>query len=211
MSNQVTPETKKVSTVLEKSARALNAAELSIGKVVTDLTNNVSSLVVQQQSLAQDIEFKGRELQEITAQTDAAARDARIELDFRIRENEDQVRAQLLKKAGLVSTTTEFLTALTNEKDAAIDALNNAEYAAVSAAEKALHSSYSSKIFAIEAGHKVAIAELNANSKADQQQIKTLADQVDQLRADLKAEREARVAMAEAAAKAQGVVVNTGK
>lgn len=211
MTNQQTPETKKVSTILEKSARALTAAESTIAKTVADLTTNVASLVTQQQTLAQDIEFKGREFQEISLQTDAAARDARIDLDFRVRENEDQVRAQLLKKAGLVATTNEFLNALTNEKDAAIDSLNSAEYSAVSAAEKALHASYGSKIFGIESGHKVAIAELNANSKADQQQIKTLSDQVDQLREDLKAEREARVAMAEAAAKAQGVVVNTGK
>ena len=37
MSNQVTPETKKVSTVLEKSTRALAAGQATIGKVIVDL------------------------------------------------------------------------------------------------------------------------------------------------------------------------------
>ena len=37
MSNQVTPETKKVSTVLEKSTRALAAGQAAIGKVIVDL------------------------------------------------------------------------------------------------------------------------------------------------------------------------------
>ena len=37
MSNQVTSETKKVSTVLEKSARALAAGQTAIGKVIADL------------------------------------------------------------------------------------------------------------------------------------------------------------------------------
>lgn len=58
MSNQVTPETKKVSTVLEKSTRALAAGQAAIGKVIVDLEAGVASLVAQQQSLAQDIEFK---------------------------------------------------------------------------------------------------------------------------------------------------------
>lgn len=211
MSNQVTPETKKVSTVLDKSARALATGQAAIGKVITDLESGVSTLVAQQQSLALDIEFKGRELAEVTANTDAAVREAKIELDFRVRENEDKVRNDLLKKAGLVATTQAELDAAEDQIAELTTAANQTEFRAVKAKEQEVAAAWQARVLALESNHKVQMAELVANANADKQHINSLTEQVDQLRGDLKAEREARVQMAEAASKAAGVVVNAGK
>ena len=63
----------------------------------------------------------------------------------------------------------------------------------------------------LEATHKVAIAELNANTKADKDRIAMLTEQLEAARGDLKAERETRLEIAKADANRQGVVVNTGK
>ena len=211
MSNQVTPDTKKVSTVLEKSTRALAAGHAAIGKVIVELEAGVASLVAQQQSLAQDIEFKGRELAEVTANTEAAARDAKIELDFRVRENEDKVRIDLVKKAGLVTVTQAALTEL--EEDAAVANVraNQSEFEAVKRAEQALHAKYSSEIANLKADQKVELAELNAQAKSDATTIALLKGQIASLEETIKANREADVQKAEAASKAAGVVVNAGK
>lgn len=211
MSNQVTPETKKVSTVLEKSTRALAAGQTAIGKVIADLESGVSNLVAQQQSLAQDIEFKGRELAEVTATTDAAVRDAKIDLDFRVRENEDKVRNELLKKAGLVATTQAELNELAEEAQAANVRANQTEFEAVKRAEQALHSKYNAEIAGLKADQKVELAELNAQAKSDATTIALLKGQIESLEATIKANREADVQKAEAASKAAGVVVNAGK
>ena len=211
MSNQVTPETKKVSTVLEKSTRALAAGQTAIGKVIADLESGVSNLVAQQQSLAQDIEFKGRELAEVTATTDAAVRDAKIDLDFRVRENEDKVRNELVKKAGLVTTTQAELNALEEEAQAANVRANQTEFEAVKRAEQALHSKYNAEIAGLKADQKVELAELNAQAKSDATTIALLKGQIESLEATIKANREADVQKAEAASKAAGVVVNAGK
>lgn len=211
MSNQVTPETKKVSTVLEKSTRALAAGQAAIGKVILDLEAGVAALVAQQQSLAQDIEFKGRELAEVTANTEAAMRDAKIELDFRVRENEDKVLTELVKKAGLVTTTQAALTELEEDAAVANARANQTEFESVKRAEQALHAKYGSEIANLKAEQKVELAELNAQAKSDATTIALLKGQIASLEETIKANREADVQKAEAASKAAGVVVNAGK
>lgn len=211
MSNQVTPETKKVSTVLEKSTRALAAGQAAIGKVIVDLESGVASLVAQQQSLAQDIEFKGRELAEVTANTDAAVREAKIDLDFRVRENEVVVRNELVKKAGLITTTQAEINALMEEAQAANVRATQTEFEAVKRAEQALHAKYQSEIANLKADQKVELAELNAQAKSDATTIALLKGQIASLEETIKANREADVQKAEAASKAAGVVVNAVK
>lgn len=211
MSNQVTPETKKVSTVLDKSTRALAVGQTAFGKVIAELQSGVEALTNQQATLAQDIEFKGRELAEVTAQTDAAVRDAKIDLDFRVRENEGKVLAELLRKTGQVATTDAHLAELNNAVSDATTRANQAEFAAVKDAEKALHAKYGSEIAGIKADHRVEQAELNAQAKSDETTIALLKGQVASLEETITAMREAEISKAEAASKAAGVVVNAGK
>ena len=161
--------------------------------------------------LAQDVEFKARELQEVTATTEAAARDAKIELDFRVRENEDKVRIELVRKAGLVTTTQAELNELAESAQAATVQLQKGEFAAVKAATDRIHAEYKAALNALESGHKVEMAELNANAKSDATTIQLLKGQIASLEATINANREAEIKKAEAASNAQGVTVNTGK
>ena len=211
MSNQVTPETKKASTVLDKSTRALAVGQTAFGEVITELQVGVDTLALQQANLAQDIEFKGRELAEVTAQTDTAVRDAKIDLDFRVRENEGKVLAELLRKTGQVATTQAELNELVETAQAAEVRATQTEFAAVKSAEQELHAKYNSEIAGIKADHRVEQAELNAQAKSDATTIALLKGQVASLEETITAMREAEISKAEAASKAAGVVVNAGK
>lgn len=197
--------------IVDKSTRALTSAAATLNKTLVELQNGVEALVQEQSSLADDIHFKKEELKEIESQNDVAVRTAAADLRLRVKEDEEQVLTELLDSRNLITTTEEEQQVRTNELTIAVQRANQAEFVAVKEAEAKLHNHYKSQFAGLEATHKVEIAELNANAKADKQAITTLTEQVAQLREDLKAEREARVAMAEAAAKAQGVVVNTGK
>lgn len=197
--------------IVDKSTRALTSAAATLNKTLVELQNGVEALVQEQSSLADDIHFKKEELKEIESQNDVAVRSAAAELRLRIKEDEDQVLVELLNSRNLVTTTEADIEDLNAQVIQSKAELEAAEYKAVREAEQRISAQYQARIATQEANHKVEIAELNANAKADKQAIATLTEQVAQLRADLTAEREARVAMAEAAAKAQGVVVNTGK
>lgn len=211
MSNQVTAETKQVSTVLDKSIKAVAATVAASNKTFTEVQAGLETLLNKQVSLSQDIEYKGRELAEISVQTEQKLRDAKIELDFKVRENEDKVRGELLSKAGLVATTQAELNRLNSELSAAKDAAQRTEFDAVSAAEQKLHSEYKALLATQKAQNDVVLAEFKANAKSDTARIQSLNEQVEQLREDLAAERKARVDIAQAEANKQGVVVNTGK
>ena len=130
---------------------------------------------------------------------------------FRVRENEDKVRNELVKKAGLVTTTQAELNELAEEAQAANVRANQTEFEAVKRAEQALHSKYNAEIAGLKADQKVELAELNAQAKSDATTIALLKGQIESLEATIKANREADVQKAEAASKAAGVVVNAGK
>ena len=204
-------DVKKVLTSVDRSTKAINAAAEGLSKVTATVAAEVEVLAKQQAQLATDIEFKQNELDNLDSKLTTAVREQAAELALRVRENEREVLDSLLKKTGQVATTQAALNQLEEDKAVAEDRAAQKEFAAVKEAEAKLHADYRSRISTIESNHKVEIAQLNANATADKETIATLKEQVAQLRDDLKAEREARVQMAEAAAKAQGVIVNTGK
>ena len=208
MSNQVTPETKKASTVLDKSTRALAVGQTAFGKVIAELQSGVDTLALQQANLAQDIEFKGRELAEVTAQTDTAVRDAKIDLDFRVRENEGKVLAELLRKTGQVASTQAELNELAETAQAAEVRATQTEFAAVKSAEQSLHAKYGSEIAGLKSDHKVEIAQLNANAQRDSAMLKALTDQVASLQTTIVANREAETARTQALAQSSITVNN---
>lgn len=204
MSNQ---ETKKVLTVVDKSTKALATVASQVAVVVADLQNTASIAA----SLAQDIEFRQNELENLESQLHTQQREQAAELRLRIREDEDSVLNELLTARGLVTTTEQEISETNNQILELTGLADRTEFKAVKEAESKLHSSYGVKISTIEAEHKVEIAELKADAKSDKAQLAAQAETIEQLRADIKAEREARISIAESAAKAQGVVVNTGK
>ena len=111
----------------------------------------------------------------------------------------------------MVTTTQAELDELAESAQAATVQLQKGEFAAVKAATDRIHTEYKATLNALESGHKVEMAELNANAKSDATTIQLLKGQIASLEATITANREAEIKKAEAAANAQGVTVNTGK
>lgn len=70
---------------------------------------------------------------------------------------------------------------------------------------------FQQKLKDAEAAHRIQTAELTAKSNAKDDRIALLLEQLEEARGQIKAERETRLAIAEADSKRQGVVLNTGK
>lgn len=125
--------------------------------------------------------------------------------------NEDKVLGDLLKARGLVSIDPTEVQTLRDELYNAQTGNSQAIEDAVSQAQSNAARELNARLAAQTAEHKVQIAELNANAGAKDQKITFLESQVAELRKQIDAERETRLAIAQAESGRQGVVVNAGK
>lgn len=200
-------DSKTVISVTERATKAVATAASGLSKVVADL----QSLADGSERISQEIQFKQQELGQIEAQFDEKFAEEKSKLKIKVLENEDGVLNSLLKARGLVAIEPGVVDGLRNELAVAQDSNEDAINAAVAAAERSAAIQLNAVKSNLEAAHKVAIAELNANTKADKDRIAMLTEQLEAARGDLKAERETRLEIAKADANRQGVVVNTGK
>lgn len=194
-------------TTADRSVKAIGVATAGLSKVVAE----VLALTTVAETLSADIQQKEGQLADLTRQLDLNTRSAAAELNVRVAEAENAVLNELLTKNKLVRLTAEEHNALTNRLEAAVnDATLNTE-AAVKATESAMFSKYNAIIKDQEAGFKVASAELVADLRAVKERNAFLTEELVKARADLTAERAARIEIAKAEAGRQGVVVNAGK
>lgn len=200
-------DSKTVISVTERATKAVATAASGLSKVVADL----QSLAEGSERISQEIQFKQQELGNIEAQFNEKLAEEKSKLKIKVLENEDGVLNALLKARGLVAIEPGVVDGLRNELSVAQDSNEDAINAAVAAAERSAAIQLNAVKSNLESAHKVAIAELNANTKADKDRIAMLTEQLEAARADLKAERETRLEIAKADANRQGVVVNTGK
>lgn len=200
-------DSKTVISVTERATKAVATAATGLSKVVADL----QSLAEGSERISQEIQFKQQELGNIEAQFNEKLAEEKSKLKIKVLENEDGVLNALLKARGLVAIEPGVVDGLRNELSVAQDSNEDAINAAVAAAERSAAIQLNAVKSNLESAHKVAIAELNANTKADKDRIAMLTEQLEAARADLKAERETRLEIAKADANRQGVVVNTGK
>lgn len=200
-------EVKKVITVADRSTKALNTAATGLVKVAQDL----AGLAEQAVSLATDIEYKQNDLDNLSQQFDTKFREQTAELKLKVVEDEDKVLASLLKARGLVTIAPNELNTLRSDLAVALDSNEDALAEAKAAGERSAAISYNAQKAAIESGHKVAIAEYQANEKASNQRIAFLETQIVDLKGQITAEREARITIAQAESQRQGVTVNNGK
>lgn len=200
-------DSKTVISVTERATKAVATAATGLSKVVADL----QSLAEGSERISQEIQFKQQELGNIEAQFNEKLAEEKSKLKIKVLENEDGVLNALLKARGLVAIEPGVVDGLRNELAVAQDSNEDAINAAVAAAERSAAIQLNAVKSNLESAHKVAIAELNANTKADKDRIAMLTEQLEAARADLKAERETRLEIAKADANRQGVVVNTGK
>ena len=205
--SKVTPtsnEVKKTLTIVDRSTKALNTAADAVVKAAQDLQN----ITVASTQLTQDIEFKQSELDSLEEQLVIKQREQAAELRLRVKENADAVLAELLKERGLITTTTKDVKDLEAQLAKAL-ADNSAEVeAAIQHTTAEITSVFKAQLAQKDSDHKVEIASLKANATAAQERITFLTAELAQARAQVEADRTARVEIAKAEAARQGVVVN---
>ena len=204
---KVTPtsnEVKKTLTIVDRSTKALNTAADAVVKAAQDLQN----ITVASTQLTQDIEFKQSELDSLEEQLVIKQREQAAELRLRVKENADAVLAELLKERGLITTTTKDVKDVEAQLAKAL-ADNSAEVeAAIQHTTAEITSVFKAQLAQKDSDHKVEIASLKANATAAQERITFLTAELAQARAQVEADRTARVEIAKAEAQRQGVVVN---
>jgi len=200
-------EVKKVITVSDRSTKALVVAIAGLGKITSDLSA-LGDITVK---LADDIEFKQSQLDHLDIEFENKFREASAELRLRVKEDSRAVLDELLANFDMGSISTSALEDLVRQVRT-LQADYTAELAdAEQTGFRKGAAEFQAKMKEADSLHKISTAELTAKSNAKDDKIKMYESQVQQLQADLKAERETRLAIAQAESGRQGVVVNAGK
>lgn len=200
-------EVKKVITVADRSTKAMTAAAAGLAKVASDL----QTLADTSASLAQEIEFKQSDLDNLSSQFDTRFREATAELKLKVIEDEDKVLASILKARGLVTIAPTELTDLQKQLQVAQRDLTDELAAATAEGHRTAAISHNAAKSTLEAEHRVTLAQHEANARSAQDRIAFLTEQNESLKGQITAERETRLEIAKADASRQGVTVNNGK
>ena len=200
-----TNATHVVATVAEKAQKSLVLAATAAAKIFTDIASATQTL----EQVVEDVQIQENKLNSIAESTKNAVREAAIELDFAIRENENKVLSNLMSKYGYAAITEEQMNALQNAL-AAAQSVNADDIAkAVEAKTSYIYAAHNAQMAALKAAQAVEIANTTAELKAAQMQNNFMAQQVEDLRSQVEADRAARIEIAKAESGRQGVVVNT--
>lgn len=200
-------ETKKVITVADRSTKALVVATTGLAKIASDLSALSDSTV----KLADDIEFKQSQLDNLNVEFDNKFRESAAQLRLRVLEDEDGVLIDLLQNRGLAHVKVTVLNELERNLESALADNSQAVAEAEANGFRKGAAEFQQKLKDAEAAHRIQTAELTAKSNAKDDRIALLLEQLEEARGQIKAERETRLAIAEADSKRQGVVLNTGK
>ena len=194
-----------IATIAEKAQKALLKQAQDNKKLMEEITASAASL----DTLIEAVQIKENALKNLEDQTKTQVREAAIELDLAVRENEQDVLTSLLQRYRYAAITQEAVQALQNRVSAAESV--NAEAIAKAADEKSrsIYATAAAQLAALKAEHAVDTANISADLKAAHMQISFLQRQVIDLQAQVEADRTARVEIAKAESGRQGVVVNT--
>ena len=163
-------EVKKVITVADRSTKALVVAIAGLGKITSDLST-LGDITVK---LADEIEFKQSQLDNLDVEFDNKFREASAELRLRIKEDESGVLKQLLTQFGLAYITSDALQTLQSDLAQA-----NEDYSAELANAESVGfrkgaAEFQAKLKEAESAHRISVAELTAKSNAKDDKIKML-------------------------------------
>ena len=205
MSNINTQTSTSIATVAEKAQKALLKQAAENKKVLEDILNTSTALEL----LIEDVQIQENKLNSIAESTKNAVREAAIELDFAIRENENKVLSNLMIKYGYAAITEAQMLSLQSAL-ASAQSVNADDIAkAVEAKTSSIYAGHNAQMAALKAAQAVEIANTTAELKAAQMQNNFMAQQVEDLRSQVEADRAARIEIAKAESGRQGVVVNT--
>lgn len=193
--------------ILDRSNKNMQAAAASIVKAAAEL----QALAQTSEAVTLQIEDLNAEAAALAAQNATARREAATELKLQVQEDRRNVLQQLLKADNLALITETDLTNIRSELTA-IKIKDDAELkTAIAQAVAAAKRDAGAEALQVEATNRVSTAAKDATIEAQTGKIEFLTEQVADLRKQLDAERTTRLAIAQADAGKQGVIVNTGK
>ena len=197
----------KVLTIVDRSSIALNNAAGNLKKVM----NELETLIPVSTQLITDVEFQQNKLDNLNQTYIQKEREAKAELNIRIKENEVDVLNELLISRQLTSLPIQEHRALLSEHEVLKKDNEASISAAVKVATEQLSVTHKGISDRQEAAHQVEIATLKASNTSLEERNQFLQTQIEALQNQITSEREARIAIAQAEANKQGVVINTGK
>jgi len=193
----------KVLTATDKTSKAVLAANAALVANITIAQETLPALLTE-------IENKQSELLVIDQEIADKSRRAKVELGIKVSENEEAVLKGLLDKRKLAMVTTTDLATLQEELSKAQASDKSAIDTAVAIAVAGVKRDAEMAALVIKSAHEVATAKSTADIEALQTKVQHLESSLDAARADLTAERAARITIAQADAGREGVTVNTG-
>ena len=195
------------SVALTRASTTLQGTVAQVEKVVADL----QALVTVSSAMATKIEDQQAESAAIAAENEVARREAAAELRLQVKEDRAAVTSELLAEAGLARITQAEVDAIRADLAAKVAADDKELKTAVAIAVQAEKRDALAAAAQVDAANKVAAAQKDATISMQEDKIKFLGTQVQQLQAQIEAERTTRLEIARAEAQKQGVVVNNGK
>lgn len=201
------PEVTRTITRTERASRGLAKAVADVAKIISDLEASTVTAI----SLNEQIEDRQAELDALDKSFDTKQRECAAELRLRTKEDSDAVLRELLEEREFTAVSNEAWASMVADLDAAESVKAEEVSKAVRSAVRDLEAKHRNELAEITAAHRVESAEVNAGVVAKDIQIANLTEQVNELRAQIAAERETRLEIARAESSRQGVVVNAGK
>ena len=193
--------------ILDRAAKNLQAVQAAASKAATDLGTLVTESIAQAEKI-EDLKLEASQLEEANAY---ARRSAAAELELRVKEDRSTTLQVLLREQGLAHISVAEVEGIRKELEARL-AKDDADLkAAVAVAVANVTRDFKAEAAQAEANNKVATAEKDATIQQQKAQLEFMAAQVADLRKQIDDERSTRLAIAQADAGKQGVIVNTGK
>lgn len=198
MSKQTVNQVKKFDTITDKATKALVTATNGLNKILDELNTQVAIA----EELTEEVQTKQDQLVNIDKDLGVKVREHAAELALQCRENEETLVAALLTKTGRADIQQTEVEAMHKETAALKESTQTAVDGAMAAAKRSSESAMSAVKDQMDAKHSVETAELKANISSLQGRVGYLTDQVATYKQMLDDERNARVAQAEASARA---------
>ena len=197
-------ETKTTVTIISQATKSLS----KIGSDLVKATAALGELTTVSEGLADSIELRSVELENMKTEMATSLRDAKADLAIDVKENADSVLDGLMASRGLATITASDLSSLHARVND--DEYNNSVEIrqAVDAANTASAIACNAKISAAESKHKVETADIKAKNTTLEAQIEFLKSTISTLERSADAEREARVSIA---ASAVAPTISVGK
>ena len=185
----VTTETKKSVTIVDKAVKALDKVNNDLTKAMAQLPS-LSDIYTE---LLFNIEAKSSELADISKKVEIQEYEAKVDLGIRVKENEYKVLTKLLKDRDLAEISDDTLNALKTKAERVEVEVEREISSAVAKVRNSMTAAHSQELVELKAAHSVESAELQSDNTSLNHRIQFLTESNQRLENMLDEERKARV------------------